>query len=642
MIIYQATVNEFKKDVEDNNIEAIISNNLYTKFGIKVGNSEKRSWTNSLPHVLNLLTINKNDYRVVLCEFNIPTSKKRIDFIVLGQNKVNKPSAWIIELKQWSSVTQEEINMFKVGRYMDSHPSYQAQDYKYRLNHKMGLVDLVDIQASAFLHNLHDKESVLFNDEYTEILSQIALFSHWDKSKLSLLVNNHTMHGSGTAAKEFFKSANWRPSVQFLELVKNNFDDLTLVGSQKIIYEQIEEFVRTSETSKQKLTFLISGDPGSGKTVMAFKLLNLITLHFSLKMQMMVPGQEVREAFKHKLINHVLSSKICGSNMHLGYDSVIIDEAHKAVGRDYGNINYQNNYKQLEFAIIFIDDDQVINKKGITKDEVKRIAISNGHKVHEYNIEENFRALGERTLLDWIDYVFYNRSTISGEFEYKQVKYNNNYQKYKLYGYGSPKKFTDSYFNTRQLHKNTRIVSLWHEGYYIGEADINGLPKATFTIGDEPFIWNPNTEWANQVSKNNKSFLSTYNNHVKKYMNDRKLFLTGKPNVRFIAYFNHIQGYEFDNIFVYIPNVFTYENNIILFHRDRLASEVRSSQTWAPNSGSPKLKNKTQNQIYEINKRFFINRIKVMLTRGVYSTHIYAEDSNLNNYINSKIISDNN
>ena len=635
MIIYDSSVQEFIKNSKTpSNLASLIRKNLLKKFGIKVAENEERSWINSLPKIANLLIKSKNDNRKILIEFNVPCSKKRVDFIILGKNKKNKPSAWIVELKQWSKVTEVEWNEFRVSKYIDSHPSYQANDYKNIINEQMGLKKIVDIKASAYLHNMKNKNNVLFKGEYQDILNKAYLYVQTNEKKLQNSIENHTIIKNGTKAFSYFKDMKWMPTKKFKDIIKEDFKSINLVGSQKLIYQKIEKFIKNKKHSK-KITFLISGDPGSGKTIIAFKLLNLLVSKFGLNIQIMIPGQEVRAAFKKQMYSKILRNNISGSNIKKDFDAAIIDEGHKAVGRDVGFVNYLRNYQKLKFAIIFIDDDQVINRKGITKEEVKQIAKKNNHNVYEYKVEENFRNNGERQLLDWIDTIFYNRKITFGTNHYKQEKYINKNQNYKLYSYKNAKNFTNSYFKTRKENDSTRIVSLWSKSFYIGPATKNGFPKATLFIGKRGFIWNPNEEWKNALIRNNSEYFKNYNKEVKRFANNRDLFLTSNPHERFIAYFNHIQGYEFSNIFVYIPKIFTYQNKEIIFHRDKLAKEVKISQTWSLKSKSKSLKNQDP---YTLNKKYFLNRLKVMLTRGTISTHVYAQDKKLNDYIKSKII----
>ena len=67
-----------------------------------VSGSELRSWENSLPQMAKVLSdadLKKDTH--VLLEYKLPSSEKRIDFLVAGQDEQGKKNAVIIELKQW-------------------------------------------------------------------------------------------------------------------------------------------------------------------------------------------------------------------------------------------------------------------------------------------------------------------------------------------------------------------------------------------------------------------------------------------------------------------------------------------------------------------------------------------------------------
>lgn len=633
MIIYSADIQDFLKSCEDPmRLVTEIKGNLLDKFGIRVRDNEERSWMMSLPRVANLIKSSDKDFRKVLCEFNIPTSKQRIDFIILGKDKNGKPSAWVIELKQWSDVTEKSWNEFRVGQYTDSHPSFQASDYEFRLKEELGMNEKVNIKSSAYLFNLKNSESILFSDSYKEALEKARLYYSKDEHEMADDIESHTIIKDGAEAFEHFKDSKWSPTKKFIDLVEEDFDSIKLVGTQQIVYSKIEHFIKQWD-KKDKMAFLISGNPGSGKTVVAFKLALLFIKHLQLNIQLMIPGQEVRAAFIHGMRDHKLSTIISGAQVRRNVDAAIIDEGHKAIARDTGIVNYRRNLAKLKFAIILIDDDQVINRKGITKSEVKRIAEEQGFNTYDYNIEETFRNGGERALIDWIDYVFYHRETTNGDFAYEQTKYVNKNQNYKLFAYKDDKSFVETYFDYHSKSVS-RITSLWHQEFYEGPANEDGSVPRTVPIGSYQFAWNPNAEWKDKISPED---WSTYSKAIKNYANDRKQFLTGKPDKWWVAYFNHLQGYEFENIFVYIPNIFTYKNGEIIFHRDRLGKEVKGSQTWASNSKTP---DENGRVTYELNKGYFLNRIKVMLTRGTKSTHVFAEDPALNKYIYDSIEQD--
>ena len=369
MIIYKATIKDFRYDVKNFLLNNKITKELQDRLGIRVSESEINSWMNSLPSILNLLPEEKNDNRYILCEYNIPTSNKRIDFIILGKNKENLPSAFIIELKQWTQIKEISFNEFYVGKYTSGHPSFQVKNYMDMLNHAMGLSDTINLKGAVFLHNrINDKDiSSLFKDRYKNILKEIPFYTDASKKELSIAIKEQTINMDGKEALKLFDNACWNPTKTLENIIKNDFKNINLIGSQKLIYEKIKNFIQLPSSLNQKMTFLISGNPGSGKTIMAFKIFNLMNQH-SIKnrlgpVQMMIPGQEVRATFQYRFKDHFIANSISGSQMKKGFSAVIIDEGHKAIARNNGEINYEKNYSKIKIAIVFIDDDQVINKK---------------------------------------------------------------------------------------------------------------------------------------------------------------------------------------------------------------------------------------------------------------------------------------
>ena len=101
MIIYKNDVAGFRNAVDSNAIVTDIEKGFREKFGRKVHSNEKRSWNNSLRFMETALR--KADIPGdcgVLVEYNIPSTSKRIDFIVTGHNERDEANFVIVELKQ--------------------------------------------------------------------------------------------------------------------------------------------------------------------------------------------------------------------------------------------------------------------------------------------------------------------------------------------------------------------------------------------------------------------------------------------------------------------------------------------------------------------------------------------------------------
>lgn len=109
MIVYDGVKTDFLTSVENDTIAMEIENNIYKKMHRNTAKNEFRSWENSLEFMYKVL----NDYEIpdeagIAIEYNIPQTSKRVDFVISGYDRCNKPNAVIIELKQWDQLTAVE------------------------------------------------------------------------------------------------------------------------------------------------------------------------------------------------------------------------------------------------------------------------------------------------------------------------------------------------------------------------------------------------------------------------------------------------------------------------------------------------------------------------------------------------------
>lgn len=102
MIIYQNSVTGFQSDVDNNQIADKIEQEFIEKIGHTVSPSEKSSWNNSLYRMGTIVRLSKlPDTCWILIEYNIPSTSKRIDFLICGHDQHNQKNFIIVELKQW-------------------------------------------------------------------------------------------------------------------------------------------------------------------------------------------------------------------------------------------------------------------------------------------------------------------------------------------------------------------------------------------------------------------------------------------------------------------------------------------------------------------------------------------------------------
>lgn len=110
MIIYSSSKTEFREDVRNNLIDQKIHNEFQRNLGHRTAITEVNSWRNSMMYMSNILDDSAiPDSAGVYIEYILPRStKKRIDFIITGQNRIQEDSVVIIELKQWSEVEKTD------------------------------------------------------------------------------------------------------------------------------------------------------------------------------------------------------------------------------------------------------------------------------------------------------------------------------------------------------------------------------------------------------------------------------------------------------------------------------------------------------------------------------------------------------
>ena len=136
MILYNNSSEAFRLDVETNQIKDKIRATFYKKMGYLPGQAEQNAWGNSMQYMERIVRNSKiPDDCGVLIEFNIPTTNKRIDFMITGQDNDQRDNFVINELKQWENAkatSQPDIvTTYTGGRIQDvTHPSYQAWSYK--------------------------------------------------------------------------------------------------------------------------------------------------------------------------------------------------------------------------------------------------------------------------------------------------------------------------------------------------------------------------------------------------------------------------------------------------------------------------------------------------------------------------------
>lgn len=118
--------------------------------------AQYRAWSNSLQFMQTMLMMaNLPRDCGVLIEYRLPSTSRRVDFIITGHDIHGSANFVIIELKQWSTAEvvsgKSGIVMANVAGHRieeTNHPCYQAWSYKVFLENMLDTVSKITCMPS--------------------------------------------------------------------------------------------------------------------------------------------------------------------------------------------------------------------------------------------------------------------------------------------------------------------------------------------------------------------------------------------------------------------------------------------------------------------------------------------------------------
>lgn len=447
MIIYEATKLEFKQDIFNAVIEERILLNMKEKLNRKVSPSEIRSWSNSLIHVKEVIDDSSiPDNMGVAIEYKIPNTSKRVDFIMSGYSSKQKPTAIVVELKQWESATKVGNKDGIVETYLNktqretTHPSYQAWTYatlirEYNENIRQ---DDINIIPSAFLHNY--KAAIvedLLDEQFSKYLEAAPIFFKTDKEKLRTFIKKHIAKGDDKEILYRIEHGVIKPSKSLQDVVSKlveGHDEFKLIDDQKIVFEQALDLAKQSFNDNKKRVLIVQGGPGTGKSVLALNLLARLMCHDGGRLvQYVTKNSAPRNVFSQQLStngypNVFIRSTFSGSGAFTDstqnqFDALIVDEAHRLNAKSgmFQNLG-ENQIKEIihasKFSVFFIDNAQRVTLKDIGSTEaITQWAKYLNAEVHLNYLDSQFRCNGSDGYLAWIDSMLEIRETANETFD---------------------------------------------------------------------------------------------------------------------------------------------------------------------------------------------------------------------------------
>ncbi len=439
MLVYVEEKKEFMLHVRDNKILDKVSNCMIKKLGRRVGRSEQRSWQASLQYMRNILDDPSiPDNAGVAIEYNIPQTSNRIDFLISGYDEKDGENIVIVELKQWDQAYMTNMDAtVKIGRFGNVlHPSYQAWSYKQLMEDYNTTVqeENIGLFPCSYLHNYKEEETepIIRNKFYSRYLELAPAFLMEDNERLRNFIKRFIRHGDKKEILYKIEAGKIRPSKNLansLSAMIEGKQEFVLIDNQKIVYEEALALADTV-TGNKKHVLIVRGGPGTGKTVVAINLLVELTRRQKL-VHYVTSNSAPRGIYEAKLTGVMHKTRI--SNMFKGatvyqdleenvMDVLVVDEAHRLSARNLLNTYKGNQVWDLinatKVSIFFIDESQKVLIEDIgSEEEIRAQAKALGAEVTTAELPSQFRCNGSDGYLAWIDNTLGIRETANTTLE---------------------------------------------------------------------------------------------------------------------------------------------------------------------------------------------------------------------------------
>lgn len=622
MLVYEGVKSGFIDDVNLNRIVDKIYDKYKQFFG-RTSESQLNSWKNSMQYMRGVLDDREiPDNAGVAIEFNIPTTSKRIDFILSGRDNNKKDSVIIIELKQWETCTAVEgkdaiVSTFTGGGIREvAHPSYQAMSYANLIKDFNETVQLDDIglYPCAFLHNydLRDDDPIC-SSQYQEYINEAPMFGTNDFEKLRKFIKKYIVEGDDRELLYKIENGKIRPSKRLQDSLAKMLQgnkEFNMIDEQKVIYEDAIRMAIDTVASNSKNVLVVQGGPGTGKSVLAINLLVELTKRGMTSFYVTknaapraVFRDKLKGSFKMTYINNLFQGSGQFTEAETNEVNVlVVDEAHRLNAKSgmFQNLG-ENQIKEIinasNFSIFFIDEDQKVTLKDIgSVDEIKKYAQELGAGIRIVELESQFRCNGSDGYLSWLDNLLEIRNTAN--------------------------------FDDMDFDYDFRVLDDPNEVRRLIEEKNRENNKSRMVAG---YCWNWKSEGKNNTDIHD-IVIPEYNFEMSWNLGNSQTWAIDPMSVNEIGCIHTCQGLEFDYVGVIIGDDIRYEDGHVVTDYKKRASTDQSLK------GINKIaKEDGQEEANRVADSIIKNTYRTLMTRGMKGCYVYCTDEHLSEYFKEKI-----
>lgn len=408
---------------------ALLSEQMAFRTGRRVSPSEVHSWENSIPRLLADLRDAGLENVELLFEYQLPLSSKRADVIIAGHHRATgEPHYVIVELKQWSQARtyDNDPNLVTIPNWKAhpvTHPLVQVRGYVDHISDfTTSLAQRPDsVTGIAYLHNAAD------NDVHDLLAmrqdSRGRLFTGEHRGEFVDYLAAIFDNAPGRDAADLLLHSHVAPSRNLLTVATEEVqrrEVFTLLDEQRDAFELVRHHVVDAHRANTKTAVIITGGPGSGKSVIALSLLGELSrqgrtvLHatgsrsFTQTLRKTAGARSPRTQQMFKYFNSFMDAETND------LDCLILDEAHRiretSVNRYTRKEVRARARPQIDellaaarVPVFLLDEYQVVRPGELgTVSQIREAAKIQGIDVVEISLNDQFRCGGSQLYVDWV------------------------------------------------------------------------------------------------------------------------------------------------------------------------------------------------------------------------------------------------
>lgn len=429
MALLRSSVAGMESQLSSGSVVEQLMARLLATTGRSPSDGEVRSWRASLPVLVSDLVSAGLENVEIIVEYQLPLTSKRVDAVLAGTDpKTGKDSYVLVELKQWheADLFEQSSSLVHIDAYGQRpvlHPVEQVAGYSDYLMDYLPALTTGDakVASCAYLHNA-TRMTVADLFDYRD-RPDSGLFTGDAKADFHrFLTERLDPKSRGIEAADRLMSMRSAPSRQLLAVAADEIqhrEQFVLLGEQKAAYELVMHEVAQAQRADHKTVVVITGGPGSGKSVIALSLMGELArqgrtvLHatgsksFTTTLRSVAGKGSTRVKSMFKYFNSFMEAE------PNSLDVLILDEAHRiretSVNR-YTRKHLRTERPQIDelmsaarVPVFLLDQYQVVRPGELgTVEEIRDYAADKGFAVREVSLDDQFRCGGSQGYISWV------------------------------------------------------------------------------------------------------------------------------------------------------------------------------------------------------------------------------------------------